>query len=159
MFFTMIGDWGACPSSFSCGSTAAEQAVANHQDADDPPMIITVGDNAYQSGTQSDWDTNALPPYRTAMQRVLFMTTLGNHDVANVGAGNWANSAEIKMFLNPRNGTDQERYYSFDSGDVHFTVLDSNNVDGTQTTWLYNDLGSPAPHCALAGSGRTVLCK
>src|SRR2546425_5665532 len=38
-FFTMIGDWGACPSAtFNCGSTAAEQAVANHQNTADPPV-------------------------------------------------------------------------------------------------------------------------
>jgi len=135
IFFTVIGDWGQ--------NSSAETTIANLQNAADPQMIITVGDNAYTNGAQSDWDNNALPDYRTAMQRVLFFPTLGNHDLYTVGASNWASSAEIKMFLLPRNGTDQERYYSFDSGDVHFIVLDANApTDSTQRTWLNNDLAA-----------------
>jgi phosphodiesterase/alkaline phosphatase D-like protein len=56
---------GACPNNIfsSCPSPydgSQEQAVANHRKAADPPIIITVGDNAYQNGTQSDWDNHAL---------------------------------------------------------------------------------------------------
>jgi hypothetical protein len=34
-FFTVIGDWGACPESvwLTCGSQSAEHALANLQDA------------------------------------------------------------------------------------------------------------------------------
>jgi acid phosphatase type 7 len=124
IFFTIVGDWGE--------ATSEETDIANLQDAADPPLIMTVGDNAYQNGTQSDWDNNALAYYRNPMRRILFMPTLGNHDVNSVGASNWANSVEIKMFLLPRNGTDQERYFSFDYGDTHHIVLDSNNVDSTR---------------------------
>src|SRR5579862_5770029 len=108
--FTLIGDWGGCPNggAFSCGSLSAEQGVANHQNADDPQLIMTVGDNAYQNGTLSDWDTDALPPYATAMQRVMFFPTLGNHDINDT---NWPNNAETLLFLKPSNGTQVERYY------------------------------------------------
>src|SRR5207237_6274061 len=101
LFFTIIGDWGQ--------ASGHEQSVSNLQDAADPQMIVTVGDNAYQNGTQSDWDSNALAYYTNPMKRVTFFPTLGNHDVNNVGASNWANSVEIKMFALPRNGTEQQR--------------------------------------------------
>ena len=135
LFFTVIGDWGQ--------GTSGEQQVSNNQDAADPPMIITVGDNAYQSGTLSEWDDNALGYYVNPMMRMLFMPALGNHDLYDVGASNWASSAEIKLFLLPRNAPDPERYYSFADGDAHFVVLDSNAPNDTaQRNWLQNELAT-----------------
>ena len=52
--FTVIGDWGE-------GSTA-QANVATNMDGDDPALVFTVGDNAYENGTQSDWDTKAFIP-------------------------------------------------------------------------------------------------
>jgi hypothetical protein len=136
LFFTVIGDWGQ-------GSHNEEQQVSNNQNAADPPMIVTVGDNAYETGTLSDWDNNALAYYVNPMMRMLFMPALGNHDLYDVGNSNWASSAEIKLFLLPRNGTNPERYYSFDDGDAHFVVLDSNAAsDSAQRTWLENELAT-----------------
>ena len=100
LFFTIIGDWGQ--------ASGHEQSVSNLQDAADPQMIVTVGDNAYQNGAQSDWDNNALAYYANPMKRVTFFPTLGNHDLNSVGASSWASSVEIKMFALPRNGTDQD---------------------------------------------------
>ena len=77
--------------------------------------MITVGDNAYQNGTQSDWDNNVFTPeYRNQiLRRTVFMPTLGNHDLNNVGAANWASSVEIKMHLLPRNAPagQEERFF------------------------------------------------
>ncbi len=137
VFFTVIGDWGQ--------NSSGEQDVASLQDGDDPPMIVTVGDNAYQNGTLSDWDNNALPDYANVMRRALFMPALGNHDLNSVGVNNWANSAEIRLFVLPRNAPpgQAERYFSWDSGDAHFVVLDSNVPgDATQRSWLENDLAT-----------------
>jgi len=137
LFFTVIGDWGQ--------ASAAEADVANLQDADDTPLILTVGDNAYQNGTQSDWDNNALAYYVSPMRRALFVPALGNHDLYDVGNSNWASSVEIRMFQLPRNAPpgQEERYFSFDHGDAHFVVLDSNVPgDGTQRAWLEADLAA-----------------
>lgn len=135
--FTVTGDWGQ-------GSSALTD-VGNQQNLTDPPLILTVGDNAYQNGTQSDWDNNALPAYRNVMRRATFVPVLGNHDLNSVGASNWANSVEIKMFRLPRNGGagNQERWFSFDHGDAHFVALDSNDPGNpTQRAWLENDLAA-----------------
>jgi len=135
LFFTVVGDWG--------GATSQEQNVASLQDAADPQITVSVGDNAYEFGTQSEWDSNALPYYQNNFRRIPFFPALGNHDLYSVGNPNWASSAEIKMFLLPRNGTQPERFYSFDHGDAHFTVLDSNSCcDATQLSWLANDLAT-----------------
>jgi len=140
IYFTVIGDWGQ-------GSSAQGQ-IGNNMNADDPPLVLTVGDNAYTNGTQSDWDNNVfISQWKNGiLRRGIFMPTLGNHDLNNVGASNWASSVEIKMHALPRNAPagQEERYYSFDSGDAHFVVLDSNppGVNGTQTAWLTNDLAT-----------------
>jgi len=93
IFFTVIGDFGQ--------ATGGEFDIANLQDAADPSLIVTVGDNAYNSGTLAEWDSNVLTYYQNPMRRMLFLPALGNHDVGAVGAGSWANSAEIKLFLLP----------------------------------------------------------
>lgn len=46
LVFTVVGDWGY--------GSAAYYDVAGNQNAADAPMVFTVGDNAYQNGTQSD---------------------------------------------------------------------------------------------------------
>ena len=50
LFFTVIGDWG--------GGTTEEQQVANLQDAADPQITVTVGDDAYEFGTQTRWPSS-----------------------------------------------------------------------------------------------------
>jgi len=137
VFFTVIGDWGE--------GSAVEQQVSNHQNTADPQIILTVGDNAYETGLLSEWDSKALAYYVNPMMRAFFIPALGNHDLYDVGESNWANSAEIKLFVLPHNGPEGERYFSFDNGDAHFIVLDSNDPgNSTQINWLQNDLATTA---------------
>jgi len=139
LVFNVIGDWGA--------ASGSQNSLANLQNSnDDPHMILTVGDNAYQNGTQSDWDNNAFTTaYRNLLKHTYFFPALGNHDLYDVGNGNWASSVEIRMHTLPRNapGGQEERYFSFDTQDAHFVVLDSNiPTDATQINWLAADLAA-----------------
>jgi hypothetical protein len=140
LYFTIVGDWGQ-------GSSAQGQ-IGNNINADDPPLVMTVGDNAYTNGTQSDWDNNVfITQWKNGiLRRGVFMPVLGNHDLNNVGASNWQSSVEIKMHALPRNANagQEERYYSFDYGNAHFVVLDSNppGINATQTAWLQADLAA-----------------
>ncbi|MCC6849768.1 MAG: metallophosphoesterase [Deltaproteobacteria bacterium] len=140
LYFTVLGDWGQ--------GTSAQGQIGNNLNADDPPLLFTVGDNAYTNGTQSDWDNNVfIPQFKNGiLRRAVFVPALGNHDLNNVGASNWASSVEIKMHALPRNAPagQEERYFSFDDGNAHFVVLDSNppGVNATQTAWLASDLAS-----------------
>ncbi|HZR80957.1 MAG TPA: fibronectin type III domain-containing protein [Candidatus Binatia bacterium] len=140
LFFTVVGDFGS-------GQNEATN-VANNISASDAPLLMTVGDNAYENGTQSDWDNNVfISAYRNQiLRRAVFMPTLGNHDLNDVGASNWASSVEIKLHLLPRNAPagQEERFYSFDHGDAHFVVLDVNPpaIGSTQANWLAADLAA-----------------
>lgn len=136
LFFTVIGDWGQ--------GTSGEAQIANLQNAANPPMILTVGDNAYPNGTQSDLDNNAMAYYQSPLQRAFYFPVLGNHDLNDVGgASGWASSAHVKTFVLPTNSPEPERYYSFEDGDALFVILDSNGCCGTaQTNWLNNVLST-----------------
>ncbi|GIW46016.1 MAG: hypothetical protein KatS3mg077_3298 [Candidatus Binatia bacterium] len=138
LFFTVIGDWGS--------GASAYYDVANNQNAADPPLVLTVGDNAYQNGTQSDWDTNALPAYSVLFRRALFFPVLGNHDLNSAGASNWASSAEIRMLALPRNAPpgQEERYWALEAGDALFLGLDSNSpaLTTTQRAWIEMQLAA-----------------
>ena len=110
--------------------------------------LITVGDNAYTNGTQSDWDNNVfISQFKNGiLRRAVFVPTLGNHDLNNVGASNWASSVEIKMHALPRNADagQEERYFSFDDGNAHFVALDTEDGGiydrANQVAWLRSDL-------------------
>ena len=135
LFFTVIGDWGQ--------GTTGQAQIANLQNAANPPMILTVGDNVYPNGTQSELDNNAMAYYQAPLQRAFYFPTLGNHDLNNVGVANWANSAHIKTFVLPTNSPEPERYYSFEDGDALFISMDSDGCcSAQQTAWLENLLAS-----------------
>lgn len=137
LFFTVIGDWGQ--------GTSGEAQIAALQDAANTPMILTVGDNAYTNGTQSELDNNAMAYYQSPLQRAFYFPTLGNHDLNDVGNANWAQSAHIKTFVLPTNSPEPERYYWFEDGDALFVILDSDSCcSTTQTNWLDNLLSTSA---------------
>ncbi|MEO8603543.1 MAG: metallophosphoesterase [bacterium] len=135
LFFTVIGDWGQ--------GTSNEATIANLQNTANPPMIITVGDNAYTNGTQSELDNNAMAYYQVPLQRAFYFPTLGNHDLNTSGVSGWANSAHIKTFVLPTNSPEPERYYSFEDGDALFISMDSDGCcSSQQTAWLENLLST-----------------
>lgn len=135
--FAVIGDYGL--------AGPAELDVANVVKSWNPDFIITVGDNNYQLGAQTTIDANIgqyysayIYPYTgtygTSSAPNRFFPTLGNHDWYTSGATPYRN-----YFTLPNN----ERYYDFVRGPVHFFALDSdsNEPDGrtslsTQASWL-----------------------
>ena len=108
-----------------------------------------LGDNAYQDGTDAEYQTAVFNMYPSVLRSSVLWPTLGNHD------GHTADSATqtgpyYDIFTLPRaaeaggvaSGT--EAYYSFDWGNVHFVVLDSYESDRVPPSpmidWLEDDL-------------------
>jgi tartrate-resistant acid phosphatase type 5 len=135
--FAVIGDYGAI--------SAPERDVANLINSWNPDFIITVGDNNYPSGSASTIDRAIgqyfhayIYPYHgefgAGAAENRFFPTLGNHDWLTDGAQPY-----LDYFSLPNN----ERYYDFVWGPVHFFMLDSdsNEPDGVssssiQAQWL-----------------------
>jgi tartrate-resistant acid phosphatase type 5 len=141
--FASIGDYG------DAGSD--ELAVANLVKSWNPDFIITLGDNNYPDGEASTIDANVgqyyyqyiypyVGSYGQGSDVNRFFPSLGNHD--------WHTNPpqpHYDYFVLPNN----ERYYDFIWGDVHFFALDSDTVepDGVtgnsiQGQWLQNALST-----------------
>ncbi len=123
-----------------------------------PDLCLMLGDNAYNSGTDTEYQTGFYNIYPTYFRRMPLWSTLGNHDANNGSTSSSANFPYFDMFTFPTAGecggvaSGTERYHSFDYGNIHFINLDSqtssrntierNGSDGPMAAWLRNDLAS-----------------
>jgi hypothetical protein len=119
-----------------------------------PDLCLQLGDNAYNSGTDSEYQTGFYNIYPTTFRKMPLWSTLGNHDANNGSTSPTASFPYFDMFTFPTNGecggvpSGTERYYSFDYGNIHFICLDSQSTlansspTAPQTVWLQSDLAS-----------------
>ncbi|HEY3473945.1 MAG TPA: S-layer homology domain-containing protein [Anaerolineales bacterium] len=161
--FATVGDYGM--------DNAGEAAVAAMIKRWNPDLIVTVGDNYYDSadgtGTEKyDLSTgqyfcnflkditttgSACPVGQASVNR--FFPALGNHDYGDAGTVNNLPVTYTNYFHLPGQGytstSNNERYYDFVSGPVHFFILNSNEREphGTdpsslQGQWLQEQLAA-----------------
>jgi hypothetical protein len=141
--FAVIGDYGE--------GNQGELDVSNLVKSWNPDIILTVGDNNYPVGSPETIDhrigqyySEYIFPYKGAYgpggQINRFFPTLGNHDLDTAGG-----QAYFDYFELPNN----ERYYDFVHGPVHFFALnsDSREPDGVgmssvQAQWLQAGLAA-----------------
>ncbi len=119
-----------------------------------PELCLMLGDNAYNSGLDSEYQTGFYNIYPTMFRKMPLWSTLGNHDANGSSTSPTTNFPYFDMFTFPTNGecggvpSGTEHYYSFDYGNIHFICLDSqttlanNSPTAPQTVWLQNDLAS-----------------
>ncbi len=141
--FAVIGDFGL--------AGTAEEDVANLINSWNVDFIITLGDNNYPDGKASTIDENIGQYYHQYIYPYVgsygggsdvnrFFPSLGNHD--------WRTSPPqpyYDYFELPNN----ERYYDFVWGELHFFVLDSDtdepdgvSENSVQGQWLQNALST-----------------
>lgn len=134
--FAVIGDFGA--------SGPGMAAVASRVSETNVDLLLTVGDNIYNNGDPGNYDRFWFDIYATTMAHCATFPALGNHD-AHLGNSHWM----ADYFVLPTNGPPgmSELVYSWDFGDAHFAVIDSNPIAAGDangialiTTWLSNDL-------------------
>jgi len=109
----------------------------------DLDFVVFVGDLAYPSGTPEQLEKRFFAVYDRLMRHTPVYAVIGNHDAATSGARPLENA-----FVLPGN----ERWYSFDWGDVHAAVVDTTRSDRVQASWLDRDLKeSPLPFRLVFG--------
>ncbi|MCB9641386.1 MAG: metallophosphoesterase [Myxococcales bacterium] len=116
-----------------------------------PDLFLHMGDMAYNTGTDSEFQTNFFDAYRDILRTVPCWPTMGNHEGQSSDSGSQS-GPYYDAYVLPKaaevggvpSGT--EAYYSFDYGHVHFIVLDSHDssraVNGPMLTWLRADLAA-----------------
>ena len=110
---------------------------------------LLLGDNAYNDGNDGDYTSNFFNIYPQMTRQSVIWPAIGNHEV-NLSVGDA--TAYLDIFSLPTQGeaggvpSGDERYYSFDYGNIHFVCLDSeisNRDPGSpQLTWLAADLAA-----------------
>lgn len=122
--FVVIGDTG--------NGSRAQVALARQLLSVPMDAILFAGDLAYRSGTYEQLQRRFFDIYADLFAHVPVYAAIGNHDNRTARGRPFE-----EAFVLPGN----ERWYSFDLGDVHFVVLDTTQIGATQARWLDRDLG------------------
>jgi acid phosphatase type 7 len=143
----VLGDSGTADAS----QAAVRDAYYNATGARHTDLWLMLGDNAYQSGTDGEYQNAVFNVYQAMLRKSVLLPTLGNHDTAGSTAFN-DNYPYFSIFTLPRNAemggiaSGTEHYYSFDFANIHFICLDSMTAsratNGAMANWLRNDLAS-----------------
>lgn len=107
-------------------------------------MVILLGDNAYDDGTDADYQVAVFENmYEAMIKKAVLWSTLGNHDGHSADAATQT-GPYFDIFSFPKNGeaggipSGTEAYYSFDYANIHFIVLESNETDRSVGGAMYN---------------------
>lgn len=118
-----------------------------------PDLWLMLGDNAYNTGTDVQYQKAVFDMYTGLLRSSPLWPTLGNHDA---GSANSATQSGVyyDLFTLPTQGqagglpSGTEAYYAFDFANIHFICLDSHDTDrsptGAMAQWLRADLEATA---------------
>jgi hypothetical protein len=122
-------------------------------------LVMLLGDNAYGSGFDEEYQANFFDIYPTLLRNTPIWPTIGNHETAQSPIYD-PEYPYYKIFTMPTNGeaggvpSGTERYYSADYGNIHLVCLDSMTsdraADGAMATWLRADLASTTARWVIA---------
>lgn len=110
-----------------------------------PGTVAILGDNAYENGSASDY-TNCYDP-TWGRHKARTMPSAGNHEYQT------ANASGYFGYFGAAAGDPTKGYYSYDLGDWHVVVLNSNiarDAASAQIAWLRADLTASTNACTLA---------
>ncbi len=114
-------------------------------------MVFTLGDTAYEDGSESQLRDCYGPTWGRFRDRTRFVVT-GNHDIRTDGG------APLRAYFGDAAARDGVTWFSEDVGSWHVIVLDSNcdsadggcGADTAQVRWLREDLAASDARCTLA---------
>ncbi|MCO4745391.1 MAG: metallophosphoesterase [Proteobacteria bacterium] len=144
--FIAIGDFGAgTPEQLD-----VRDAMLGYVDRAD--LFLTLGDNAYGSGTYDEWQRNVFAPNREVLPEVAYWPTWGNHDYSTDDAEPALANHFLPDTLKPEH---HERYWALDHGPLHVVGLDSEGAlldasEGNQIEWAEADLAANTAPWTLA---------
>jgi hypothetical protein len=148
----VTGDFGVG----SAAQAAVRDAFASYSTTTPANLWIWLGDNAYSTGTDAEFQSYVFNMYPNQFKNIPVYPSLGNHDYGNAGYQGTAAMGTTAPYFNnfsvPQaaeaggvaSGT--EKYYSYNNSNIHFIVLDSygalNTSGSPMYNWLVNDLAA-----------------
>ncbi|WP_363799507.1 DNRLRE domain-containing protein [Lysobacter firmicutimachus] len=116
-----------------------------------PTAVFTAGDNAYDSGTLSEFNNRYAPTW--GRFKALTSPSPGNHEYYTSGASGYFDYFNGVGNQTGPAGDRSKGYYSWDVGDWHFIALNTmtgGTVSTTQINWLKADLAANTKPCTAA---------
>jgi|GEM_PF-969108 len=151
----VLGDCGTA----NANQRAVRDAYYNYAGGDHTDLILFLGDNAYNSGTDSEYQFAIFEDmYEDILRQTVSISCPGNHDLYTANS-NDETGPYYDIFTLPKNAeaggiaSGTEAYFSYDYGNVHIVSLDaqSNNAVGSpMLTWLENDLANTTQEWIIA---------
>ncbi len=141
----VLGDSGTA----DANAQAVRNAYLTYNGSSYTTLLLMLGDNAYDTGTDSEYQRAVFDMYPTVLRQTPLWSTIGNHETAQ-STNPPSSLPYFQMFTFPTvaeaggvaSGT--EKYYSFNYGNIHFVCLDSMTssraTGGAMLTWMQNDL-------------------
>jgi hypothetical protein len=124
-----------------CTSKYKDEATAKLLDGI-AGTVFTLGDNVYPDGTATEFKNCYGPSWGRHLART--WAAVGNHEYhTGRGAGYFG-------YFGHRAGPAGRGYYSYNLGEWHIVVLDSERHLPEQATWLKADLAANPRRCTLA---------
>lgn len=123
-------------------------------------LILTLGDNAYEDGSDADYQ---LAWFEDMYEQTLINTFLwnspGNHDMFSADSET-ETGPYYDIFNMPRNAeaggvaSGTEAYYSFDYANIHFISLNTEDISHQPTSpmlsWMQNDIAATTQEWVIA---------
>lgn len=149
------GDCGTAGSVQLLVQNAYQNFVGSHY----TDLWLLLGDNAYNSGLDDEYQNNFFQPYMLGhiMRQTALFPAPGNHDYYNTSDLNSLNTPYFQNFTLPTQAeiggvaSGTEAYYSFDHANIHFVSLNSYgsiadkkmyDTTSAQIVWLKQDLAA-----------------
>ena len=133
----VTGDHGVCAASAQgCIDVAAvRNGYTTYAGSQLANLWLMLGDNAYSSGTDTEFTNGHFNPFPTIMRNTPFWSTPGNHEFGTGGADSPTQTGPYyDSHTFPTAGeaggvpSGTEAYYSFDYGNIHIVTLDSHDT-------------------------------
>src|SRR6185503_1550335 len=149
--FWVIGDAGTAGNGSPDRQESTRDAFYNYAATNGPADFwLMLGDNAYNSGTDSEHQAAVFDMYPQTLRNLFLWPTIGNHETSQSFTA--TDFPYLHIFSLPVNGeaggipSGNEKYYSFDYGNIHFICLDSMSsgraTNSVMVQWLQDDLAA-----------------
>jgi tetratricopeptide (TPR) repeat protein len=119
-------------------------------------LWLMLGDNAYYSGTDAEYQAGLFDPYRLALRHLVLWPTRGNHDLVYTGA----NNDYYDHFTLPAQAeaggvaSGTEAYYAVDYANLRLVCLDSEGTSLAPAVPCAHGCAPTSPRTPVRGSSR-----